>query len=636
MPSPTQDNHVKAAGGGATSLTSGAFTIGGVNRYAILDAFSGAGTAVAANAAKIGGSGGTAMAIIGAATAVPSFFNGSRWGLKASPTGSQTAYASWGSTQDELFLICSTWGDVDQTTPVGTTATKSNNWAGAATFDSVTKEDTLACTTVAGDIMVDCFLSGSDPGDAAVLSLGNSQTLLEKYDSGTPQPYESLGMSYLAAVGTTTNAIWRVSQLASNTVSWVMFATPLKSVSAGGGATTKVMSDTLTTTDATVYGRRRIRYMTETQSLSDASVSWRRLVRVSSDAAVLIDEALRRIRFVRLISDTLSLSDSVVFSLRTSSTITKIMSEAVAVNDGALLVQLKGRSEETLQLSDGAVSGAKRIRVASEALTLFDEFLKTVIRNNSTVYTKVMSETLQLTEAVIRRAILVRNVADSILVYEDPYRLIQVTMNDLGLDMTDGFTEWARRVRQATDTILVTEDGVTRKFIITTEENIALSDEVFTWRRLKRLLTDNLTLFDTFSKTLAGANITYTKVMSDTTVVIDDAGRCWTRRTRNLAEGVVLSDEAIKALIGSTLVYTKVMSDTAVLSDAVVRALTKIRVLGDNLEFSDGVLKIRRSIKITSEDLALGDEAIRNLAVDQIYTVSISLGSFNPIRFGGR
>jgi hypothetical protein len=138
-------------------------------------------------------------------------------------------------------------------------------------------------------------------------------------------------------------------------------------------------------------------------------------------------------------------------------------------------------------------------------------------------------------------------------------------------------------------------------------DTLALTDGFVSWRRLVRLLTDNADLLDGFSKTLIGVGIVYARVLSDTTTLIDNAGQRWTLRTSRLTDAVGLSD-------------------------ALLRALARIRILGENLEYSDGVIRFLRAVRAPTDTIDMSDELVRAFFPDQIFTVALVLGTRESFR----
>jgi hypothetical protein len=288
---------------------------------------------------------------------------------------------------------------------------------------------------------------------------------------------------------------------------------------------------------------------------------------------------------------------------------------------------------DTTSVVDTIVDWSRRTRRPEDALALLDSIVKTLTGGGVTTV-KTMTDTIILSEQLVQWLRRRRDSIDTLTITDDPNRIIQMLINDLGLDLADEKVDWLRRVRVMSETLSPTDglvswrrlgrlgqdnltllDGFSKTvlgsgtvYAKVMSDTMNLSDGVIEWRRLKRLLEENATLLDGFSKIVAGAGITYTKILSDTIMVIDDSGQRWTLRKSQL-------------------------TDTIGLSDAVIRALARIQILGEAIEFSDGAIRFLRAVRIPTETLDLSDELIRAYFPDQVFQVAIRFGTTDPLRF---
>lgn len=254
-------------------------------------------------------------------------------------------------------------------------------------------------------------------------------------------------------------------------------------------------------------------------------------------------------------------------------TTTKTMTDTVTITDQNVRVAYRVRQmSEAITLTDTPVYWRMLKRVADESVAMVDSVVKTLISAGGTVYTKVMTETISL---------------------------------------TDTFFDWLRRVRGPIDTITLDDGNTYRSSIITASESIDVTDGFVSWRRYKRVAQDTFDVIDGFSKILAGTGIVYAKVLSDTVTLIDDAGQRWRLRVSQL-------------------------TDTVGLSDAVIRAVTRVRALGDVVEFIDGTVNVRRFTRSMDEGMEISDSRISTLILDQMSNTSFVFGASSPpFRFGG-
>lgn len=250
----------------------------------------------------------------------------------------------------------------------------------------------------------------------------------------------------------------------------------------------------------------------------------------------------------------------------------KTMTETFATMDEALDPTYRVRQmSENMSLSDGEFHWARRYRLVSDSIDFVDSVIKTVVVGSG-LFVKVMSDTWVA---------------------------------------VDGAVQWLRRVRGPIDTTTLTDGDTYRTSLVTATETFETADGFVSWRRLRRLVEDNLDLIDGFSKIVAGAGITYARVLSDTVTLIDDAGQRWRLRVSQLTEAVGISDQ-------------------------VIQYLRRVRQLGDDVEYADGVINIRRFTRSFDEAIEISDGLVSTLYLDQMSNISFLFGSSAPpFRFGG-
>lgn len=247
---------------------------------------------------------------------------------------------------------------------------------------------------------------------------------------------------------------------------------------------------------------------------------------------------------------------------------------------------------DTLILTDVALDPVRRVRQMSDTVAVTDE--TTMWRRLK----RVMDETLTIVDSIVKSVILAGSVT---------YTKV---MTDT-LAATDAFVLWLRRVRGPIDTITLSDGDTYRYSIVTASDALDASDGFVSWRRLKRIAQDNVDLIDGFSKTLSGAGIVYAKVMSDVAILVDDAGRRWKLRVSQVTDAVGLSDQ-------------------------VLDYLRAVRSLGDVVELSDGTVQIRRAVRTMEESIVVSDDRVSTLYLDQMSNTSFAFGSSGPpFRFGG-
>lgn len=209
--------------GNVASLTSGSWTMGsGSNRLLLGFIGTGAGSVASHTGMKWGGSGGTALTIVGSRLNIGSFWQLSAWRLIAPASGSSTLYGNWAGAQDESAIGGVSYSGCDQSTPVGTAVT--------ATGSSTAAQATV--TTVAGDVVIAAVWTGATSAfNPTFTPVGPSATA--RYDiAGSQLGFEGMCLVEAVATGTSTT----VGATISTSATWGVIAFLVKAASAGGPA----------------------------------------------------------------------------------------------------------------------------------------------------------------------------------------------------------------------------------------------------------------------------------------------------------------------------------------------------------------------------------------------------------------
>ena len=210
---------------GVTSLTSASWTVGsGASNTCLWHGVSsGSGTPVNPSGSKWQGSGGTALTQQGTTQSIGSYWKHSLYRLIAPTGASNTSYASWGSAQDEVFMLCMSSKDTDQTTPNGTVATATGT----------ASPITVNVSTTSGELCYDFAFLGNDAADSPTVTVGSNQTSKQEIEGGVPSAYEAAGCSTSTAASSTETMDWTFASATSP--HWATFAFQVTGISGGGG-----------------------------------------------------------------------------------------------------------------------------------------------------------------------------------------------------------------------------------------------------------------------------------------------------------------------------------------------------------------------------------------------------------------
>lgn len=354
-----------------SSLTSASWTISGSNTYLAAQIGSGAGTPVAPNACKWGGSGGTALTQVGSTQTFNTYFKHSVWELVGATAQSSTMYCSWPSNQDETALLAVSYTGVDQTTPKGTVAT---NQAETSASPTVT------VTSVSGDVVVGfCYFANSNGG---VTSLTSSQTERKKIVTIGGLGYEALSIADTTASGTSTVMTWT----GNTTRSFAAVGFALKAASSGS-----TYNDTLTesaTVDATLANAATFASgLTESATVSDSYSAGNVIGAALTESATLADDYAGAVSKDETLTESATLGDS----LAAVQTFAEAPAESVTVGESFGSAQVHAEAfSEGVTAGDSLTAGNVIAVAFSESATLGESYADDLIPAGS--YNDTISE----------------------------------------------------------------------------------------------------------------------------------------------------------------------------------------------------------------------------------------------------
>lgn len=206
---------------GASTLTSGAFTISGSDRLLIgVTAAAAASGRATHSGMKWRGSGGTALTQIGSTLDVGTGGRLSTWRLIAPDAVSDTIYGLLSDSDDEVAIGGVSYTGVDQTTPVGTPVTNTGTIVGSASGNM-----TATVTTTAGDLVVAVFWLVATSAANPDLTPNGTPTPTGRYDIETTQlGFEALQVQEVVATGTSTTVSCQYSSGGSFSGDWGVIA----------------------------------------------------------------------------------------------------------------------------------------------------------------------------------------------------------------------------------------------------------------------------------------------------------------------------------------------------------------------------------------------------------------------------
>lgn len=217
------DNSVQAnSTAGVANITSGAFTLGGVNRCAYVMALCADAGVSDATEVRMDNSAGTLFTKQGASLSISTVMKLSLWRLIAPASGSHPIFMKAAAANAVMALIAVNYQDCDQTNPNGTIVTASGTNA----------TPSANVPSAVGQLVAD-FLGWLDTAASGrTITVGSGQTSRQEIEGATLLSEAGAASSTEVATTTSTTMDWTMSGAPSD--GWATFAFALNGISATG------------------------------------------------------------------------------------------------------------------------------------------------------------------------------------------------------------------------------------------------------------------------------------------------------------------------------------------------------------------------------------------------------------------
>ena len=259
--------------------------------------------------------------------------------------------------------------------------------------------------------------------------------------------------------------------------------------------------------------------------------------------------------------------------------------DTLAVSDSGKYLTRILSADAAFAVIDQAVYGRRLIRYVDEGVTIFDEFIKSVILGGT-------------------GGLIVTKVVDNYI------------------EVTDGIVSWVYRRRDLSEALTILDNLATaRKYIKALAENLTIFDAVIPYLTRKRLSEDTLTLADAAFSTRVRRRtseddliltdeqirtVARMRLAEDTLVLTDAQIRVLVRR-RFAEDDLVLIDEFIKSVSGGG-VLMRVIENDLTLADVVLITLSRIRGLVDSVTVTDSLTAWARRTAVVTDPVVVTDE----------------------------
>lgn len=321
-------------------------------------------------------------------------------------------------------------------------------------------------TAIAGDdILAFCMTDNTAPSEVWDFSTPSTFTSLFAVVNDDAWSFRAFKKENVSAGAFGSIATTATRSVGSNTAGWGAIVIAVK---LAGGATTKVMSDSLTVTDAAPHATYRVRQMSDTTVVIDNVVQWRRLKRVMDEALTITDNVVKSlimggtVIYTKVMSDALSLTDGFFDWLRR----VRAPIETVTLSDGDTYRFSIVTATEAFDVADDFVSWRRLVRVAQDNFSLIDGFSKTM-GSAGIVYAKVVSDTVTLIDDAGQRWKLnVTRLTDSVGLSDQVIRSLRAVraLGDV-VEFSDGVVKVRRTVKLVDDALVVSDGTVSTLYL---------------------------------------------------------------------------------------------------------------------------------------------------------------------------
>lgn len=209
----TIDNSIRVYGLAVSSLTTPSWAIGGSDRLLVAGVAMSSQYPANPTACKWGGSGGTAMTLVGGThLTIDSYRRLSMYTLTAPTVQTSTGYVSWASAMDEVCAFFINYAGVDQADPLHSIAKTTVKGTKAVSSDTNPAQPwtSLVCNTANGDkvVAIQVIMSEFNRTDVVFSNTSGKGTNRLKAGEAELDGYQFDGMSDGDATGSTFEFQW--------------------------------------------------------------------------------------------------------------------------------------------------------------------------------------------------------------------------------------------------------------------------------------------------------------------------------------------------------------------------------------------------------------------------------------------
>jgi len=212
--------------------------------------------------------------------------------------------------------------------------------------------------------------------------------------------------------------------------------------------------------------------------------------------------------------------------------------------------------------------------------------------------TKIMDETISVSETLIRRLYANRFIGETVAITETmPRRGYSNRLMDETVSISEGILRRLRSNRIINETISIAE---------------ALSRRAFS----TRVINETLSITETVLRRLRAI-----RIISETISISESLVRRL-RSVRLINETVSITESFVRSCV-STVV--KIMSETVSITETLVRRLHSRRIMDETLSISEGILRRLRSVRAMAENISISEVLSRRAFLTKIINETVSI-----------
>lgn len=211
---------------------------------------------------------------------------------------------------------------------------------------------------------------------------------------------------------------------------------------------------------------------------------------------------------------------------------------------------------------------------------------------------KIMTETVGLTEAALRRASSIRLMTETV-------------------GLSEAFVRRMWSVRQMAETVSIQETLLRRgRQVRLMTETISISDTMLRIFGFVKLMAETVGISETMSRVAGFVKVMTTEILGISEGVV--VRRMWS--VRQMVETVSLSEGVLRRMWS-----VRQMASTVGIPDSVLRRARSVRQMASTIDISDSLLRRARSVRLMAEAVSISETLVRAMILIKTMTSTVNI-----------